>query len=174
MGIFIDMAAVLAPEDRVNGAINELGSDAGCYSVQPDRTLVLYQEATGDFERIKDLSRKLGVAAFACHIHDDDLWLYEFYLSGELVDKFNTIPSYWEELPPDEEAKWRGDADLLTRHWPGLSADSIRRYLVHHSDDDWSAKAYLDDEFSCGDCWQVTDFLRKIGTPYPPDNDASE
>ena len=32
-------------------------------------------------------------------------------------------------------------------------------------------KAYPDDEYPYGECWQLTDFLRKLGTPYPPPPD---
>jgi len=174
MGNFIDLAAVLAPADRVRGVLDALGSDAGCHSVLPDRTLVLYDEATGDMEPIQSLSRELGTAAFACHIHDDDLWIYEFYVSGTLIDKFNTIPSYWKPLTPSQEAEWKGNADLLASHWPGLDADSVRRYLQNQGqqDDIASGTAYPDDEFEYGDCWQLTDFLRKLGTPYPESPDG--
>jgi hypothetical protein len=174
MGNFIDLAAVLAPAESVRSVLKTLGSEAGCCSVLPDRTLVFCDEDTGNFDRMKTLSQRLGTAVFACHIHDDDLWLYEFYVAGQLTNKFNTIPSYWKRLTPEQESEWRGDADLLAHHWPGLSADSVRRYLHHQSDgpNTFSGKAYPDDEFEYGDCWQLADFLRKLGTPYPesPDN----
>ena len=100
--------------------------------------------------------------------------MYEFYLSGEQIDQFNTMPSYWGEVSSEEKDALRGDAELLARHWPGLTADSIRGYLRHQSaieeeSDDLSTKAYPDDEFPSVDCWQLADFLRKLGTPYPPD-----
>lgn len=167
MGNFIDLAAVLAPAERVQSVLDALGAEAEHYSVLPDRTLVLYEESTGDFDRIQTLSQKLGAPVFACHIHDDDLWVYEFYVAGNLVDKFNTEPSYWKKLTAEEEAAWKGDADLLARHWTGLNAESVRRYLCNQADDATSGKAYPDDEFKYRDCWQLVDFLRKLGTPYP-------
>jgi hypothetical protein len=173
MGNFVDLAAVLAPVDRVRSVLKSLGSDAGCYSAVPDRTLVLYEEATGDLDRVQTLSQELGAAVFACHIHDDDLWLYEFYLAGKLADKFNTLPSYWKQLTSQQEAEWKGNPDLLSEHWPGLTAESVRRYL-RNQDRDKDAQtgtAYPDDEFEYGDCWQLTDFLRKLGTPYPESPD---
>jgi hypothetical protein len=118
---------------------------------------------------MQTLSRELKAAVVACHIHDDDLWLYEFYVAGELADKFNTLPGYWKQLTPEQEAEWKGDADLLAEHWPGLNPDTVRRYLRNQETDlDGSpGKAYPDDEFEYADCWQLTDFLRKLGTPYP-------
>ncbi len=169
MGEFIDLAAVLAPVDDVNTTLKKLGSEAKCHSAQSNRTLVIYNDASGDFARVQALSQELNTAAFACHIHDGDLWLYEFYLNGKLTDKFNSLPSYWEELAPEQEAEWKGNADLLARYWPNLNADSIRLYLRNQIEDldDPNSKAYPDDDFAYGDCWQLTDFLRKLGIPYP-------
>ncbi len=174
MGEFIDVAAVLASVDRVRDALSALHSEAECHTAQADRTLVFYEEATGDFDRIQALSRELGTAVFACHIHDGDLWLYEFYLAGRLTDKFNTLPSYWQQLTPEQETEWKGDADVLAEHWPNLTADSVRRYLRNQEDylDLSAGKAYADDVYGYADCWQLTDFLRKLGTPYPISPDA--
>ena len=81
MGGFIDMAAVLSPRDRVIQYLATTKGDGAATSFPSaiDRTFVMYEEATGDFERIRKLSEALGVFAFALHIHDGDLWLYEFY-----------------------------------------------------------------------------------------------
>ncbi len=105
-------------------------------------------------------------------IHGEDLWLYEFYLSGELIDRFSTMPEYWGELSPEEKTSPRGDAELLARHWPGSKVDAVKRYLCNWEkmDEIWSGvlgKAYQDDRYAYGDCWQSTDFLRKLGTSYP-------
>lgn len=36
-----------------------------------------------------------------------------------------------------------------------------------------SRKAYPDDEFGMGDCWQMADFMRKLGLPYPISDDGT-
>lgn len=45
MGLFIDLAAVLAPEETVSSYLRESGqsSAAGCLSSIPVRTLVIYE-----------------------------------------------------------------------------------------------------------------------------------
>ena len=175
MGEFIDMAAVLAPLERTRSGLEKLGATARCYPARSDRTLVVYDEATGDFAKVESLSRELGVAAFACHIHDGDLWLYEFYLNGVPTDRFNSLPEYWGDISLEEKADWKGDADMLARHWPGLDADSVRFYLCDQQEyfDEPDTKAYPEDEHAYNDCWQLTDFLRKLGTPYPSSLDES-
>lgn len=171
MGHFIDMAAVLAPPERVGAYLAEHPEDgsAACVSKEMDKTLVIYKVSSGDFGRVRRLSQELRVAVFALHLHDDALWLYELYASGVLMDRFNPIPHYWEELSEEETASWRGKPEIVAAYWPGVSVRQIERYLCTRDDstEDADVKAYGDDEFGVHDCWQVCDFLRKLGTPYP-------
>ena len=34
-------------------------------------------------------------------------------------------------------------------------------------DDDDPGKAYTSDEYAYGDCWQLVDFMKKLGFSYP-------
>ena len=171
MGHFIDMAAVLKPLAEVEEYFARFPEADGveCVPGLPDRTLVIYGESTGNFERVSRLSAGLNGVAMALHIHDDDLWLYELYAAGVLQDCFNTIPDYWQEIDEEEQRKWQGNAAILAAHWTGLDPASVSRYLVPLADDPPApgTRAYPDDAFEYGDCWQVTDFLRRLGTPYP-------
>lgn len=165
------MAAVLAPAKVVNRYLEENRNDgeADCIATQADRTLVLYQESTGNFERISRLSKATGAPTFGLHIHDDDLWMYCLYSSGDLVDQFNPIPDYWKDIPVDEKNEWKGNPDVIVQHWSGLKKEEIEKYLIFHDTPgvDSSSKAYPTDEFEPWDAWQVSDFLSKLGTPYP-------
>jgi hypothetical protein len=173
MGHFIDLAAVLAPEQRVKDYLASAGlsGGAGCLAGESGRTLVLFEEATGEFTRIAKMSEALQVPVFALHIHDDDLWMYEFYTSGRLADRFNTQPGYWQEIEDGERETWKGDANVLATYWSGLKPESVSNYLVHQDlpGFDGHARAYPDDHCESWDCWQVCDFLKKLGTPYPED-----
>jgi hypothetical protein len=49
--------------------------------------------------------------------------------------------------------------------------ESIGNYLFDWDlDDEDPDKAYPDDEFPFNDCWQVTDFMRRLGLIYPVDD----
>jgi len=130
----------------------------------------------GDFfgwdEASKYLSESLGVPVISLHIHDGDLWMYVLYRDGEEVDQFNPIPDYWtEELTPEERSSWAGDAKAVAENWEGVDATSIERYLVTWDlDNDAPGKAYDEDEFPIGDCWQIVDFIGKLGLTYPVDD----
>jgi hypothetical protein len=173
MGHFIDLAAVLKPQHEIESYFERVPADGGisCYSGLPDRALVSFHKATGDFTRIIALSSALECPVVALHIHDEDLWTYEFYVAGELKDRFNTYPSYWKPIKQPERDSWKGDASVIASHWKGLDPAAIDRYLIHQdtSPPPGDSKSYPDDEFEIGDCWQICDFLHKLGTPYPND-----
>ena len=130
---------------------------------------MLFEEATGEFDRIARISKELDTTVFALHIHDGDMWIYTLYKSGEQIDQFNPIPNYWEEVSPEERERWKGNADLIVQNWTGVTKEEIERYLVIHDTPgfDSKTKAYPSDEFEPEDAWQVCDFLQKLGTPYP-------
>lgn len=118
------------------------------------------------------LSKSLGVPVISLHIHDGDLWMYVLYRDGEEIDQFNPIPDYWsEDLSPEERSSWAGDAGVVAENWDGIDAASIDRYLVTWDlDEENPRKAYEADEHSIGDCWQVVDFMSKLGLTYPVDD----
>ena len=114
------------------------------------------------------LSKALGTPVFFFHIHDSDLWMYELFVNGEIVDQFNPIPHYWDDHMSEEERQsWKGDVNMIAEHIPGVEITAIANYLVC-----WNVelrnppKAYIDDEFVIGDEWQLTDFMRKLGFAY--------
>jgi hypothetical protein len=117
------------------------------------------------------LSRTLGSPIFSLHIHDEDLWMYVLYSCGEEVDRFNPIPDYWsDEMSEEEYAWWLGDASEIARVWPSVEEEEIRNYLVRWNlDDEEPGKAYPDDRHHYLDCFQVTDFMRRLGLVYPLD-----
>ena len=118
------------------------------------------------------LSRSLDRPVFSFHIHDDDLWMYILFASGEAVDHFNPIPDYWDDrISPAERELWAGDTRMVARNWSGVSEDAVRNYLVRWDlVDNKPSKAYPDDIFGFNDSWQVTDFMRRIGLVYPIDD----
>jgi hypothetical protein len=116
------------------------------------------------------LSRSLTSPVFFFHIHDGDLWMYELFVHGDVLDRFNPIPAYWSDKMSEIEIQsWAGNASVITHWCPDVREESIRRYLVQWDLADQNPrKAYEDDEFGCID-WQIIDFMRKLRLPYPID-----
>lgn len=120
-------------------------------------------------EASEHLSLALNTTVFSLHIHDGDLWMYVLFEGGEEVDRFNPIPDYFsDELEPEELSSWAGDPALIARVWPDVEVSEIERYLTFWDlDDEAAGKAYDEDEHSYHDCWQLVDFMKKLGLPAP-------
>ena len=55
----------------------------------------------------------------------------------------------------------------------GLVPEAISNYLFQWDLNEYdSDNAYADDEFPYNDCWQITDFMRRLGLAYPIDDDG--
>lgn len=100
--------------------------------------------------------------------------MYVLFSKGEQVDQFNPVPDYWDEKVSDAERRaWAGNAAIVAQHWPGVMPESIRNYLSEWDlEEEDSDNAYADDEFPYNDCWQVTDFMCRLGLVYPIGDDG--
>jgi hypothetical protein len=144
-------------------------------SEQGQHTTVLYPN---DFIEWDDasafLSLDLQTSVFSFHIHDEDLWMFQLFHKGQLVSRFNPVPDYWQDVISDQELQsWQGNAAEIAQYVPGLSAATIEKYFVRWDDLGEEDKAYLDDEFEYGDCWQIVDFMAKLGMEYPIDEEGN-
>ena len=150
-------------------------SDALLIAESGSHVTVMYP---GEFvqwdEASQYLSRTLSTSVFSLHIHDEDLWMYVLFSKGEQVDQFNPIPDYWKrKMPKSEKQVWAGNAAVVAQHWPGLVPGIHSGYLLEWDlDVEDSDNAYDDDQFPYNDCWQVTDFMRRLGLVYPIDDDG--
>lgn len=179
----MQLGGILAPESKVSEAVASL-KDAhpkalgtvGFYSEKDDRVLAFFDDyADGVEQAVAAISERLDCPAFWFHIHDEDLWMYRLFRSGDEVDRFNTSPGYWQEVESADRQSWAGNASRVVETWPGLTEAEIEKYLVDHETEgfDGEAKAYDSDEFSAWDCWQMVDFTAKLGLRYPPEEEGS-
>jgi hypothetical protein len=192
MGIFLSMSGIInKPDKEVEKALRSyaysvegglLGEDVEedhpnvtIISGQQPHTVILYPN---DFVEWDDasvfLSRELQTSVFSFHIHDEDLWMFQLFHKGELVSRFNPVPDYWQDVISEQELQsWKGDAALLTDYVPGLTAEAIEKYFVRWDELGEEELAYPEDEFEYGDCWQLVDFMGKLGLSYPIDEEGN-
>jgi hypothetical protein len=114
------------------------------------------------------LSNQLKTAVFSLHIHDGDLWMLYAYDNGKEVSWFNSYPDYWFDLEEAEQARCVGDAAVIAR-LANLPMESIQNYFVlrNHEASLPAGKAYESDEYENCDPWQMLDFMRRVGLPFP-------
>ena len=161
-----------------NGSINK-----ATRSTEEPNTLVLVEDGSGcsvlypwgffDWDAASQyLSSELGASVFSFHIHDEDLWMFVLFNKGEQVAQFNPLPEYWDDnISEEERVSWSGDAATIASHIPGVAVETIRRYLKHWDfDEENPGKAFPEDRFHFQDCWQMCDFLKRLGLTYPLDD----
>jgi len=137
------------------------------------RCSVLYPWEFFDWDEASQfISSDLRVPVFSLHIHDEDLWMFILFDKGEQVAQFNPLPEYWDDnISEEERVAWAGDPASVAARVPGISVASISPYFRHWEfGDDNPGKAFPDDQYQFHDCWQMCDFIRKIGLIYPLDD----
>jgi hypothetical protein len=188
MGLFLSLTSVVGKKSlevveslRRYTIVSGGGLKKDSLSTEHDNCAVI-EEANGnttifnphaflDWEDSSEfISNDLKASVFSFHIHDGDLWMYTLYHNGELIDQFNPIPDYWDEnISQDDINILKGSASKVAKLVPGITPADIEKYLVHWDlEDEGRQKAYEDDEFY-NEEWQLLDFMRKLGLPYPLD-----
>ncbi|MDB5252557.1 MAG: hypothetical protein JWP27_1726 [Flaviaesturariibacter sp.] len=118
------------------------------------------------------LSAVLSTTVFSFHIHDGDFWMYLLYRDGAVIDRFNPLPGYWEEMDEAAAATWKGSAARVAEAVPGADARSVSRYLVRWDpDSEADTKAFASDQYGQED-WQLLDFMRALRLPFPFQDDG--
>lgn len=192
MGLFLALSGVInASATDVRSALSDFVKErSGGFELVPGttdepnigiiaqtgpHTTVLYPDGFCEWDDASEhISAQLKCPVFSLHIHDEDLWMFLLFQDGKEVGRFNPMPNYWDELSPEEMAEWRGDASLIAQLVPGVSVASISKYLVEWDlDEVQEQKAYPDDKAPRGDCWQLCDFMDKIGLEYPLREDGT-
>ena len=98
--------------------------------------------------------------------------MFVLFDRGNQVAQFNPLPEYWDDNISDEDrAFWAGDAAAVAARIPGLAPRAIEPYFRHWDfEEEEPGKAFAEDRFGYHDCWQLCDFMGKVGLKYPLDD----
>ena len=192
MGLFLAMSGVIGAESNdvkdvlSNFAQSKSGGfelaqgtvdapNIGIITQDGPNTTVMFPDGFCEWDEVsKEISLKLAKPVFSLHIHDGDLWMFVLFQNGKEIGWFNPHPEYWKNLSPEEKEKWKGDATLVAEIIQDISIDSIDKYFVEWDLENADPpKAYPDDKFTFGDCWQMCDFMKKIGLKFPVGDDGT-
>jgi hypothetical protein len=140
MGLFCVNFHFRTADDRsVADAMSRRGITR--YQVVPPRTgwTALYEERASeqDDRRIlelgRDLSRELRVPAIAFLVHDSDIACYWLFDNGQLLDEYNSDPTYFDDTdgPPSPVG---GQIDILLRYCrPGIQQAEVAAILAEEA-----------------------------------------
>jgi hypothetical protein len=185
MGLFLSMAGIIGKsEGQVMASLIKYAKSTGgglekanltfddddfCVIAETNNnTSVYYPNWLMDWDEASQfLSEDLNAPVFSFHIHDGDLWMYILFVNGEIADQFNPLPDYWDgNISEEEMNRWKGNADIVTKHVRHVKKQDIENYLVNWDLEGKPGKAYPHDEYENED-YQLIDFMRKLGLPYP-------
>lgn len=180
MGLFLQTAIIPDCEvwevqeavKNVEEWLDTLDSAQCSYRKSERGSTVLFNEDCCGYEELAmELSENLSSPVLLLYIYDEDFWGYYFYEKGVELDRFSPMPDYFEDCTPQERQRCAGNSALLARYF-SVEQESIKRYLTQWTSDmviqyeEDEERAYPDDEFGQCDCWQMADFMRKLGFPY--------
>lgn len=178
MGLFLQTAIIQnCKKDEVEKVVREL-ADVSRFGLVPEEcdyvvfdkgVSILFNDHCIGYEKLAEaISKEVKRPVMLLYIYDEDFWGYFLYDNGEEIDWFSPMPDCLEEISEDEYKKFSGNSRIISKYF-GVDEDIIKKYLVYWTEelmDDYDAKAYEDDEFEQCNCWQMVDFMKKIGYPY--------
>ena len=138
-----------------------------CQYLQREGGAQILCECIGYDSLAEALSLKIPQPVLLLYIYDEDFWGYYLYENGKELDQFCPMPDYFEEVSQEERSQQAGDSAILSRYF-GVTPESVQKYLCFWTEEmlEGEGKAYPEDEASQCDCWQMADFMNKLGFPY--------
>lgn len=136
---------------------------------------ITFNDDIPSLEFLAALSIKTDAPLLFLYIYDEDFWGYTLYDKGEEIDDFSTMPDYFIERDYKTDNSLEHAARIAECF--SVSEDAIKNYLIAWTDemmDKEESRAYSDDIASYGDCWQMTDFMEKLGFPYEEEDEEKE
>lgn len=184
MGVFLQTAIIPdCKEAEAREAVERVAQKLSCekyeitdlipeecqFKVQGKGISILFNEDCVGYEFLAEaISKEAGKAVLLLYIYDDDFWGYFLYENGSQIDQFNPMPDCLEEVSEEERQEMKGNAKAISEYFHVEEA-LIEKYLVYWTEEmleGEETKAYEEDEFVQCDCWQLADFMRKLGYPY--------
>lgn len=179
MGLFLQAAVILnCGEDAARAAIKSLAGKNGdfelvekeCRMCERNRGVnILFNESANGYEQLAEaLSLETGHPVLLMYIYDEDYWGYFLYENGRQIDCFNPMPDYFVPVSEAEKAACVGHSEVISDYF-GVTGAMVEGYLKPWTESmlkEPDKKAYEEDEFGQCDCWQLADFMKKIGFPY--------
>ena len=132
---------------------------------------ILFEDDEADLGPLAGaLSEAVNGPALFAYIYDSDTWGYYLYDRGQEIDCFDAVPEIsFLETPTEEQlTRLAGKPEVLAQYFQ-VTSEEIQNYLTFWTEElcKEENRAYPDDRFPYGDCWQLTDFLASLGWSWP-------
>ena len=151
--------AVEQVEERTN--IGLIAADCLYKELNDGVNILLNRHCFGYEELAKELSLCITQPVLLLYIYDDDFWGYFFYENGNELDRFNPMPDYFEDVSEEERESFSGNSKIISKYF-NVNEEDIKNYLIPWNMEN-REKAYEDDTCDPCSCWQMADFMKKLG-----------
>jgi hypothetical protein len=134
MGAFFDSIHIRTKNSAaVRAALQEAAKLARCnFQVGPPVAgwISVFPGEIGDEPVSAVIARLLPEAILHLMVHDDDFFTYHFYRGGQLIDRYNSCPDYFDEVTETEKQECRGRPELLRDLLPDPNAFAKLKTLL--------------------------------------------
>src|SRR5215469_11670620 len=118
MGAFYGSIHVRTEDSApVQQALEELAKEADCrFLLGPALSgwVSVFPNKAGQNDQISaKVAKGLRNEIFHFIVHDDDIFCYFFYRDGQLIDRYNSCPDYFQKVSDEEKQECRGRPELF-------------------------------------------------------------
>jgi tetratricopeptide (TPR) repeat protein len=108
--------------DAVRKALEQVAKEAGCnFLIGPalNGWISVFPSDSGQNDQISaNIAKLVPDDIFHLIVHDDDIFTYDFYRDGRLIDQYNSCPDYFEEVSDEEKQRCQGRPELFQDLFP--------------------------------------------------------
>ena len=180
MGLFLQTAIFPGSDiSDVQTAVEQAAREQGIhldlkaclYAQSVEGTQVLLEGELGFEGLAEELSRICCGPVMLLYIYDGDFWGYDYYFAGKEVDHFSSCPDYFG-ADEGQQKRLAGNPSALVGDFPIYRPEAVNRYFPFYlgAKPDEESFAYPGDQYPYGDCWQMTDFMARLGFPWAFDS----
>jgi hypothetical protein len=159
MGNFYTNYTLRGPSQQAVAAA--LAGRSAIVTPEQDGCVVVFDEASDDQDQevitglASRLSRELSCPVLTVLNHDDDIFWYQLYLSGELADEYDSSPGYFDPSA-EPSAPAGGDAQKLCSAFGASGVAEVESILRKSSFDEGGYTFAVE---------RHTDLARALGIP---------
>ena len=118
MGAFFDSIHVRTDNsDSVQKVLEQVAKEADCkflFGPAINGWISIFPSDIGRNEPISaKIARLIPNDVFHLTVYDDDIFSYYFYRDGQMIDRYNSCPDYFDEVSEDEIKQCQGHPELF-------------------------------------------------------------
>jgi hypothetical protein len=118
MGAFFSSIQVRSEDrDAVKAAVESVAKESKqMFLLGPplDGWIAVYLDDSGQGNQCATtLAKQLNTIVLSLMVHDDDIFFYNFFRNGELLNEYSSNPDYFEEVSAEEHKRLKARPDLF-------------------------------------------------------------